>query len=82
MLLHFAWRATTSDGQQRALLCPRTTGPRMVAGLAVLSVLFVYPASEWRYLGLLAVVLLSMGLSGDCPLNGAPGPSTCPSGLG
>lgn len=36
---------------------------RIVAGLAIVSLFFVYPASEWRYASLLGLVPLLTGSS-------------------
>ena len=47
---------------------------RVVAGLALLSLVFFGPKTAWGYLGLLPVVT---GLSGMCPLYSIFGFSTC-----
>jgi hypothetical protein len=48
---------------------------RVVAGLAVLSLVFVGPKSWWGLVGLLP---LGTGLVGFCPLYGLLGLRTCP----
>lgn len=53
---------------------------RIVAGLAIVSLYFVYRASEWRYASLLGLVPLLTGLFGTCPLYGLLGLSTWPAG--
>jgi hypothetical protein len=48
---------------------------RIVAGLAILSLVFVGPQSLW---GLVGIVPLATGLLGWCGLYGVFGISTCP----
>ena len=55
---------------------------RIVAGLALLSLFFIYPASDWRYASLLGLVPLLTGLFGTCPLYSLLGLSTCAAGRG
>ncbi|MGJ8571294.1 MAG: YgaP family membrane protein [Hoeflea sp.] len=51
---------------------------RVVAGLVLLSMLFVYPDASWRYFALIGIVPLFTGLFGTCPLYSLFGMSTCP----
>ena len=51
---------------------------RVIAGLLVLSLFFLYPDASWRYFALLGVVPLVTGLIGSCPLYSLLGISTCP----
>jgi hypothetical protein len=48
---------------------------RVVAGLAILSLVFVGPKSPWGWAGL---VPLLTGLIGFCPLYAVLGINTCP----
>lgn len=48
---------------------------RVLAGIAVLSMVFVGPQSMW---GLLGLIPLATGLAGSCPVYTALGISTCP----
>ena len=61
---------------------PLDRGIRIAVGLAVLSLFFIYPASEWRYASLLGLVPLLTGLVGTCPLYSLLGLSTCPTQRG
>ncbi|NJR13963.1 MAG: DUF2892 domain-containing protein [Phyllobacteriaceae bacterium] len=62
---------TTNEGTvDRAL--------RVVAGLAILSLFFLYPDASWRYFALIGVVPLATGLLGTCPVYSLLGISTCP----
>ncbi|WP_432289473.1 YgaP family membrane protein [Aminobacter sp. BA135] len=56
---------------------PLDRGIRIVVGLVVLSLLFIYPTSDWRYASLLGLVPLLTGLAGTCPLYSMLGLSTC-----
>ena len=49
---------------------------RIVLGLAVLSLFFIYPQSEWRYYSLLGLVPLLTGIAATCPLYSLFGMST------
>lgn len=51
---------------------------RIVVGLVVLSLFFIYPDASWRYLALLGIVPLLTGLFSTCPLYSILGISTCP----
>ena len=48
---------------------------RVVAGVGLLSLAFVGPATPWGYLGLVPLVT---GLVGTCPLYSLFGWTTCP----
>jgi hypothetical protein len=50
---------------------------RVVVGLGVLSLFFVYPSASWRYVTLVGLVPLLTGLMGSCPLYSVLGLSTC-----
>ena len=51
---------------------------RVIVGLIVLSLFFIYPNASWRYFTLIGVVPLLTGLLGSCPLYSILGVSTCP----
>ena len=51
---------------------------RIVAGLVLLSLFFLYPEASWRYVTLIGLVPLLTGLAGTCPLYSILGISTCP----
>ncbi|MBR0554916.1 DUF2892 domain-containing protein [Ciceribacter sp. L1K23] len=51
---------------------------RIVAGLVLLSLFFIYPDASWRYLALIGIVPLATGLLSTCPLYSILGISTCP----
>lgn len=51
---------------------------RIVVGLIVLSLFFIYPEASWRYLALVGIVPLLTGLFSTCPLYSILGISTCP----
>lgn len=51
---------------------------RVVAGLILLAMFFVYPDASWRYFTLIGIVPLATGLFGTCPLYSLFGLSTCP----
>ncbi|MBC7312256.1 MAG: DUF2892 domain-containing protein [Rhizobium sp.] len=51
---------------------------RIVVGLVVLSLFFIYPDASWRYWTLIGVVPLLTGLLSTCPLYSLFGMSTCP----
>lgn len=48
---------------------------RIIAGLVLLSLVFVGPQSLW---GLVGIVPLATGLLGNCPLYSILGINTCP----
>ena len=51
---------------------------RIVAGLVLLALFFVYPDAPWRYFALIGIIPLFTGLFGTCPLYSVIGLSTCP----
>ncbi|GEO83935.1 MULTISPECIES: YgaP family membrane protein [Alphaproteobacteria] len=51
---------------------------RIVVGLVVLSLFFIYPDASWRYFTLIGIVPLLTGLLSTCPLYSIFGISTCP----
>jgi len=51
---------------------------RIVAGLVLLSLFFIYPDSSWRYFSLIGIVPLATGLMSSCPLYSIFGISSCP----
>ncbi|MBB6178485.1 DUF2892 domain-containing protein [Pseudorhizobium flavum] len=51
---------------------------RVVAGILLLSLFFIYPESPWRYFALIGIVPLATGLLATCPLYSLFGISSCP----
>ena len=51
---------------------------RIVVGLVILSLFFIYPDASWRYWTLVGIVPLLTGLLSTCPLYSLLGMSTCP----
>jgi hypothetical protein len=51
---------------------------RIVAGIVLLSLFFIFPDTWWRYVTLIGVVPLLTGLMSSCPLYSLFGLSTCP----
>lgn len=51
---------------------------RIIAGVVLLSLYFIYPEASWRYVALIGVIPLFTGLFGTCPLYSLFGMSTCP----
>ena len=51
---------------------------RIVVGLGLLAVFFVFPDAAWRYWALIGVVPLVTGLASTCPAYVLFGISTCP----
>lgn len=51
---------------------------RVIAGLALLAVFFLYPDASWRWFALIGIIPLATGLVGWCPLYALFGLSTCP----
>ena len=51
---------------------------RVVAGIVLLAMFFVYPDASWRWFTLLGIIPLATGLFGTCPLYSMIGLSTCP----
>lgn len=50
---------------------------RVVVGLLLLSLFFIYPDSSWRYASLFGLIPLVTGLVGTCPIYSLLGVSTC-----
>jgi hypothetical protein len=50
-------------------------GLRIVAGLVLISLVFIGPQTAWGWIGL---VPLATGLIGNCPLYSVLGINTCP----
>ena len=61
---------TNEGGFDRAL--------RVIAGLVLLALFFLYPDASWRNWTLIGVIPLLTGLVGWCPLYRVFGLSTCP----
>ena len=53
-------------------------GVRIIVGVALLAMFFLYPDASWRYWTLLGIVPLVTGLVGSCPVYTLLGMSTCP----
>nr|WP_210205892.1 DUF2892 domain-containing protein [Hoeflea marina] len=51
---------------------------RIVAGLILLALFWLYPAAPWRMFALVGIIPLVTGLIGSCPLYSMLGLSTCP----
>jgi hypothetical protein len=51
---------------------------RIIIGVALLAMFFLYPDASWRYWTLLGIVPLATGLLGSCPVYTLLGMSTCP----
>ena len=51
---------------------------RIIVGLVLLGMFFMYPGAPWRYWTLLGIVPLATGLMGSCPVYSILGISTCP----
>ena len=51
---------------------------RIIAGLVLLSLFFIYPDASWRWFTLIGIVPLATGLMSTCPLYTVLGLSTCP----
>jgi hypothetical protein len=51
-------------------------GVRIIAGLVLLALFFIYPDASWRYFALIGIVPLFTGLFGTCPLYSIIGLST------
>jgi hypothetical protein len=51
---------------------------RVIVGVGLLAMFFMYPGASWRYWTLLGIVPLLTGLVGTCPLYSILGMSTCP----
>lgn len=51
---------------------------RIIAGIVLLALFFMYPDASWRYWALIGIVPLATGLMSSCPLYSILGLSTCP----
>ena len=51
---------------------------RIIVGVVLLAMFFLYPGASWRYWTLIGIVPLLTGLVGSCPLYSILGMSTCP----
>lgn len=51
---------------------------RVLVGIGLVAMFFVYPDASWRYWTLIGVVPLLTGLVGTCPIYAMLGLSTCP----
>jgi hypothetical protein len=51
---------------------------RIVLGLAILSLFFLFPEASWRYASLIGIIPLLTGFMATCPLYSLFGLSTCP----
>lgn len=51
---------------------------RIVAGLVLIGMFFLYPDAPWRYFTLIGIIPLATGLFRTCPLYSIIGLSTCP----
>ena len=51
---------------------------RVIVGLGLLALFFLYPQASWRYWTLIGIVPMLTGLVGWCPLYSVFGLSTCP----
>ena len=51
---------------------------RIIAGVVLLALFWLYPAAPWRMFALIGIVPLLTGLFGTCPLYTMLGMSTCP----
>ncbi|GAB4231901.1 MAG: DUF2892 domain-containing protein [Methyloligellaceae bacterium] len=50
---------------------------RIIVGLVLLSLFFLYPDAPWRYWTLIGIIPLLTGLISNCPLYSLLGISTC-----
>lgn len=51
---------------------------RIIVGLVLLALFFMYPDASWRYWALIGIIPLATGLMSTCPLYSILGMSTCP----
>ena len=51
---------------------------RIIVGIALLALFFIYPDASWRYWTLIGIIPLATGLLSTCPLYSILGLSTCP----
>jgi hypothetical protein len=50
---------------------------RVILGVILLALFFLYPGAWWRYWTLLGIPLVATGLIGTCPAYSMIGMSTC-----
>lgn len=53
-------------------------GIRVLAGVVLIALFFLYPDASWRYFALIGFIPLFTVLFGTCPLYSVFGISTCP----
>lgn len=51
---------------------------RIVVGVVLLALFFIFPDASWRYWTLIGIIPLVTGLTSRCPLYSVLGISTCP----
>lgn len=51
---------------------------RIVVGVALLALFFLFPGAPWRYFTLIGIIPLLTGLMSTCPLYSVFGINTCP----
>jgi hypothetical protein len=51
---------------------------RILVGVVLLALFFLYPGAWWHYYALIGIVPLATGLLSTCPLYSILGVSTCP----
>lgn len=51
---------------------------RVIAGVVLLALFFVFPEAPWRWFLLIGIVPLATGLMSSCPAYSILGLSTCP----
>ena len=51
---------------------------RIIVGIVLLALFFIYPNASWRYWTLIGIIPLATGLMSTCPLYSILGLSTCP----
>ena len=51
---------------------------RIVVGVVLIALFFVFPEAGWRYWALIGIVPLVTGLFSTCPLYSILGLNTCP----
>ena len=51
---------------------------RIVLGVVLLAMFFIFPDASWRYWTLIGIVPLATGLISSCPLYTIFGLSSCP----
>jgi hypothetical protein len=50
---------------------------RIILGIGLLALFFIYPNAPWRYFALIGIVPLLTAFMGTCPLYSIFGLSTC-----